>query len=73
MKPTTKLYTFNMNKKDDLSSTFCLKVHMDTPGCMRFSDYGERDGGLQLPWMEKPELVAWLRKAADVIEGADLE
>lgn len=74
MKPTSKIYTFEMSKNDNLADSFRLKVHSDTPDRVRPCDFGDKnDGSLNLPWMKKIELVAWLRKAADLIEKVELD
>lgn len=74
MEPTSKVYTFEMSKNDDLADSFRLKTYSEHPDRVRFCAYGSsEDGSLTLCWMEKDELVAWLRKAADLLEKASLD
>lgn len=74
MKPTRKIYTFEMSKNDNLADSFRLKVCSDSPDRVLPCDFGDAsDGSLHLPWMKKTELVAWFRKAADLLEKTELE
>ena len=73
MKPTTKIYTFKMGNKDDLSHDFSLKAFSEQPHRLRPCGFGDIDGVIHLPWMKKDALVAWFRKAADLIEEANFE
>lgn len=74
MKPTTAIYRFLMADKGNLGDAFCLKRHSDNPTRFRPCDFGdETTGAIVLPWMTQKELVAWLRKAVDMIEGAKFE
>ena len=73
MNPICKIYTFEMSKNDTLADSFRLKAYSDEPNTVHFCDYGDIVSGLTLPWMKKKELVAWLKKAADLIEKTELE
>lgn len=73
MKPTTKIYTIKFGK--GMSNEFYLGMYTNSrEAVLRPCSFGaEMDGKIQFPWMTKNQLVAWFRKAADVLEGTELE
>ena len=73
MKPKTSIYEFEISKNDNLSDSFKLKAYAEHPDTVRFCDLGDAGDSLRLPWMQKEDLVAWLRKAATLIEKTELE
>ncbi len=72
MKPSTRIYTINVENEGHSGDFFYLKTHEG----MRFlpcNFMGDEDRSILLHWMTRKELIAWFRRAADLIEKANFE
>ncbi|MFA6158952.1 MAG: hypothetical protein WC763_05030 [Candidatus Paceibacterota bacterium] len=75
MQPSEKRYTFRIASKGCLADEVSLLLYTEDPEMMRLcSSYGnDADKGITFPYMTKPEIVSWLRAAADAIEKTNLD
>jgi len=71
MLPTKKTYKIYFRVTEFLTDEIYLSSHVDHVD--RFQVHSPEKSFLLMPWMSKQDLVAWFRKAADLIEEAKFE
>lgn len=74
MLPTKKTYKIQVRNKGQAVDEIFLTTYADSLD--RFRIHGGLsmdDDNMIFPWMSKQDLVAWFRKAADLIEEAKFE
>ena len=74
MLPTKKTYKIQVLEDGLPVDAIFLTEEAHSPGGFRIHNniYGD-DNKMSFPWMSKQDLVAWFRKAADLIEEAKFE
>jgi len=74
MLPTKKTYCIKVRNKGQAADEILLTAYAESPD--RFRIHGGLsmdDDKMVFPWISKQDLVAWFRKAADLIEEAKFE
>ena len=72
MLPTKKTYKIQVRDKGQTIDEISLTISLQNPDSVLLRVVMEYEETF-FPWMSKQDLVAWFRKAADLIEEANFE
>lgn len=72
MLPTKKTYKIQVRDKGQTIDEISLTISLQNPDSVLLRVVMEYEETF-FPWMSKQDLVAWFRKAADLIEEAKFE